>query len=280
VAEKIPESLPPLWVDRAKFQRAVVHLVRNAVEAMPKGGTLRVQAEQCRSGKTVGTPRKAGRYIRLTFADTGVGISPQHLERIFDPFYTTHNRSESKGMGLPMVQGLVAQHGGWLEINSAPGEGTQVRLYFPAREVGADADNDAGDDDGTLPVLPAAPAGRVLVADDDKLMRRVVSHAFEADGWQVAEAGDNTEVVRALADDATPFDLLVLDVGLPGPTTEEALALVFQKMPQVKVLLVSGFALDEQTRNLLRMGDTDYMSKPFSAEELVSKVDEMMVQPA
>ena len=278
LTEQWPPNLPTVWMDQTQFQQAIIHLIRNSVQAMPNGGTLTIRAEEVnlRQADCAGQrDARPGHFIRVSVTDTGIGIAVEHLERVLDPFYTTHNRGLARGMGLKMVQGMAAQHGGWLEIKSEPGKGTAVFLLFPVRKLeaghGAVVKPSA---DGTMRVLPAAPIGRMLVADDEMFIRDIVRRSFETEGWIVDQAGDNDEVLR-LAGQHT-YELMVLDVTMPGPTIEDTLAQLAKAFPQTRILLISGFARDSRIDQLLELAAAEFMGKPFSPREIIARVDRMM----
>jgi len=275
LVEEIEENLPQIWVDQGQLQQALVHLIRNAVEAMPGGGTMTVRTDTYTHKSH--TTAEAEPFVRITIADTGVGISPENRTRIFEPFFTTHGRAKARGMGLPMVQGMVAQHGGWMEIKTEMGHGTAATIYLPIKErENAGSNQRAADDDGTMAVDPAAAPGLMLIADDEPFIRKLVRKIFQAEDWEIEEAGDYNEVLeRVTAGDKT-FDLIILDMTMPGPSTEECLQQISKSAPDTKVLLISGYARDERIERLLAMTPSDFVSKPFSPKTLLTKVDALV----
>ena len=266
VQEVWPDRLPPLWVDQGQFQQALLHLFRNAIEAMPDGGVLSIQAE------TVSEPDEEFLCIRVT--DTGKGISPEHRSRIFEPFFTTHGRAMARGMGLPMVQGMVAQHGGWMEIKTDVGRGTTVALYLPIKPIPSDQGARV-DADGTMLVDPAASPGRMLIADDEPFIRRLITKIFRGEGWQVDEAVDNDEVLSKVSGNGNAYSLIVLDLTMPGASTEETIQHICDTDPAARVLFISGYSRDERIERLLAKTKSDFISKPFSPKELLTRVDEL-----
>jgi len=276
--------LPPIRADRIQFQEAIVQLLKNAVEAMPQGGTLTVRAEPVRAGRGIREGGKAngtrsGRFMRIDVIDTGCGMTQEVLDHALDPFFTTHSRAGKRGMGLPMVRGMVEQHGGWLELETRPGKGTRVSLFLPldetARESGVE--EDLPDEDGTLRVLPAAPVGKVLVGDDDDLVRELVARTFEGEGWHVKTVDGFDKVLRLVEEGGLDFDVAVLDLTMAGGKVEEVLERVQEAAPEMLVVMVSGFGYDELVARLIRQGRgrVSYLAKPFSPSELLQRVDEM-----
>lgn len=283
VEEHIPTHLAKLWVDQGQFQQAIVHLIRNSLAAMPGGGALTVRAEQIAVNSVQALRRgaRAGDFMRISIIDTGVGISPQHLEHIFEPFFTTHGRASAQGMGLPMVQGMVAQHGGWVEIHSEPMKGTRVMIYLPLLRQGVPEEEEISvDADGTMAVMPAAALGHLLVVDDEEFIRDIVRRVFETEGWSVKEARDKNDALKHLEDDKTKYDLVILDITTPGPTTEETLQRLHETNSGTRVLLISGFTKDDRIEKITQENGIEFMGKPFSPKEILTKVDQLMaVQP-
>lgn len=279
--EEWPHSLPTLWADPAQLQEAIVQLVRNAVEAMPDGGTLTVRASPVYVQKSGARSHRGGRpgeYLCISVIDTGVGMSPELLEQALDPFFTTHGRAGRRGMGLPVVQGMVSQHDGWLEMRSQPGRGTQVDLYLPLqkREAPAPEPQPVMDADGTMQVLPAAPVGKLLVGEDEPLIRGLVRKVFEAEGWVVEEVSSFDEMLARLRSGPFDYSIVVADLTMGGPPAEEVLSEILRKQPGIKILLVSGFGRDERVEKLLATTHAAFVSKPFSPKEILAKVDELL----
>jgi len=133
-----PDELPLVKVDRQQLLKGLRNLIQNAYEAMPNGGALRIGAQEFHMTRAEchhirdATP---GRKVRMWISDSGVGIRTEDLRQVMDPFFTTHGRAIARGMGLPMIQGIMAQHGGWMEIHSEVGMGTSIDLYFPVATV-------------------------------------------------------------------------------------------------------------------------------------------------
>jgi PAS domain S-box-containing protein len=280
LAENIPETLPSVMLDQRQFQQAMVHLIRNGIEAMPRGGVLKISAEEVYVHKQHAARHpKSGRFICINVVDTGEGILPEHQPHIFDPFFTTRGRARARGMGLPMVQGMVAQHDGWIEIQSKVGVGTHVRMYLPVMQAPAGAAAaTVSDRDGTMAVLPAAPVGIMLVADDEESIRDIVRRVFQKEGWRVEEAENGTDAVSRFSDRHANIDVLVLDLTMPGPPAEDSIRLIKGIRPDTRILLMSGYARDERVDKLHQSAGVEFISKPFSPKEILSRVDEMMAE--
>lgn len=281
VKEALPDDLPKVWVDQGHLHEALVHLLRNAVEAMPDGGQLTLSAGKALADTIPPNSSLKARaqngYVRISISDTGRGIAPEHRPRIFDPFFTTRSRAVARGMGLPMVQGMVEQHGGWIDIQSEPGRGTTVNLYLPAA-VEPSTPAVPTDEDGTMTVQPAAAPGRLLLADDELSIRRLLSRVFELEGWQVDEAEDYDGVMKAIHEDPSGYALFVLDLTMPGCSTEDAITALRERDPNARVLFISGCSRDERVEKLVQMIRSEFVSKPFSPQKLVEKVDQLLAR--
>ena len=271
VREEWDAALPDLWVDQGQFQQALTHLIRNAMEAMPDGGTLTVRAAPHSDD-----PASGKQFVRIVVRDTGKGIRAEDLKHIFEPFFTTRGRAEARGMGLPMIHGMAAQHGGWVEVNSREGQGTEVSLYLPAAPL---AESDAlpqVDPDGTMKVEAAASPGRLLIADDEGFIRRLVRKIFENEGWQIDEARDYYELIATAKREAGTFDLIIVDLTMPGPSIEVAVPVVVEAQSAARILFISGYSRDERIERLMEQVPSDFIGKPFSPKALVSKVDALL----
>ncbi len=275
--EQWPAGLPAVSIDQTQFQQAMVHLIRNALQAMPNGGHLAIHAEKTavKAEECVGK-RNAhpGNYVCVSVVDTGIGISSDNLRHIFEPFFTTHGYAQARGMGLPIVQGIVEQHGGWIDIVSEVGKGTTVKMFFPIEKK----DKSHESLDSVLPVSPAAPIGRMLVADDEEFIRDIIRRVFEAESWKVAEASETTTALKIIKDPSNRIDILVLDLTMPGPAAEEIIDQAIATQPGLKILLISTFAEDARIQQIIEMKRAEFLAKPFTPKEILTKVDEMMTQ--
>ena len=265
--------LPCVFGDQSRLREAMSQLIRNSLEAMTISGTLTVTVGY-RTHHTATGVLEDPDSVFIKISDTGTGISPESREHIFDPFFSTHSDDGARGMGLPMVQGIVAQHEGWLEIQSEPNHGTDVTVFLPTHQ--SIPPTHEGDDDDTLSVLTAAPAGRMLVADDEEAICRLIQKTFEADDWDVVALPDYHEVLKKVVTEKEEFDLLILDITMPGPSANESLEQILKIHPDIPVLLISGFSRDDRIEGLIEQAKASFLGKPFSTRDLISSVDELM----
>ena len=266
----VAPNLCRVEIDPGQIERAISNLVLNARDAMPAGGvvTLRVENAVLRAGEVAALP--AGDYLRLDLTDRGHGIPAEVLPKIFDPYFSTKQRGTQKGMGLGLTisHALVHQHGGALTAESAAGQGTTFRLYLPAFRKSASP---------FPPALPAPSAGaprsrRILVMDDEPVLRETLLHALDHAGYAVEQAADGKAALalctQALAADR-PFSIVLLDLtvrgGMGGLETMRALRALD---PAVKGVVMSGYTQEAVLRDYARHGFRAALPKPFDLEKL------------
>ncbi len=269
------EAEGPLWVDgdRTQLQQLVLNLVINARDAMPDGGTLTLRTDAVEEARTreLGASTAAllrGPLVRLTVSDTGLGIAPEAMSRVFQPFYTTKDRDKSTGLGLSIVHGVVKDHGGRVDVESEPGEGSTFKVYLPASQ----ADVSILCDDAA-PKLRRGEGQRILLAEDDPHVRGIVSLALESLGYQVIQAEDGPGILSTYDQQGDHVDLMVLDVDLPGQSGPESLRQLRHRGVDTPAILITGaephIAADLDTRSRLLL-------KPFDVSELASAAAEAL----
>ncbi|MFD1787559.1 ATP-binding protein [Sphingomonas floccifaciens] len=253
-----PTELPPAKADPNQLEMAILNLAVNARDAMPDGGTLRISAsrESIRTAHPSGLP--TGHYLRLSVADTGLGMDDETLAKAVEPFFSTKGIGKGTGLGLSMVHGLASQLGGALTITSRPGLGTNVDLWLPQSAVRAE--------DGRIPddVPPTTASGTALLVDDEALVRMSTADMLSDLGYDVVEAESGEEAVRIVAA-GRHIDLLVTDHLMPGLSGTDLIQRVQALRPEVPALLVSGYsemeALDVSVPRL---------TKPYRKDELAA----------
>ena len=278
-------DLPPIKVDRGQFDQVIINLAVNARDAMPGGGQLSIRT----SALDLETPVQRGhdlmpkgRYVLLEVADTGVGIRKEDMERIFEPFFSTKEVGAGTGLGLSTVYGIVHQSGGFIFVDSAPGEGTTFSIYMPEYE-----------DDGETEAASAAPfpateateatdadltgSGTVLLVEDEDAVRMFGARALRNKGYNVLEADNGEEALDVISGTDGTIDLIISDVVMPGMDGHTLVRLVRHELPDVKVILISGYAEDVFRDEIERDPTIHFLAKPFSLKGLASKVKEVMV---
>ena len=285
VGEKVRLSLGhdpvlrPIRADKRQLEQVIMNLVVNARDAMPEGGVVRIETENLKLSAEMKRDRVAvppGDYVIVKVVDEGVGIAPDKLAKIFEPFYTTKRTGEGTGLGLSTAYGIVKQTGGFIFVDSVQGVGTTFTLYFPALDYGAA--------DEPEPVAPPPPRrsenspgeGVVLLVEDEAPVRAFASRALRLRGFNVIEAESGEEALRLLEDPELVVDVFVTDVimpGLDGPTwVREAL----KARPSVRVIFVSGYAEDSLQDSQAKIPNSIFLPKPFSLVELTSTVQSQL----
>jgi PAS domain S-box-containing protein len=267
-----------LWatlVDPNQLENALLNLCINARDAMPDGGTIRIETDNCTLDQGAAAEREmeAGEYVVLSVSDTGTGMTDEVVQRAFDPFYTTKPLGQGTGLGLSMIYGFAKQSGGQVRITSKVGDGTTVRILLPRhdeRETNVDElANFAGS--------PRASAGEtVLIVDDEPSVRMLVTEVLAELGYTAIEAADGSSGLRLLQSDVR-IDLLVTDVGLPGGMNGRQLA-DFGRLarPKLKVLFITGYA----EKAVLAKDHLDdgmgILAKPFAMDSLAARIKELI----
>jgi PAS domain S-box-containing protein len=265
------EELPPLLADQNQIQQVVLNLCVNARDAMPNGGTISLTTRIV-AGSTLPYPNAARdhNYAELRVSDTGTGMPPEVRARIFEPFFTTKKGTDGTGLGLAVVYGIIANHRGYIEVDSTPGVGSTFRILLP---IGGTFAVDA-----PAPDLSNFPSGHqsILVVDDEDPLRQLLRTVFTRKGYKVTSACDGLEAIAIVGDPNRQIDAVLLDINMPGASGVEVLKSIREKRPQLPVLILSGH-LSAETRDYLEeIGQTDYLSKPYRLDELGRRLRTML----
>jgi CheY-like chemotaxis protein len=247
-----------------------MNLAVNAHDAMPQGGTLTLGAKRvdldeqfCRRRVSV----RPGPYVLLYMRDTGVGMTREVLEHAFEPFFTTKEETKGTGLGLSTVYGIVQQSRGLVELDSEPGEGVEVRMYFPHTEAPPAADE-------TTTSLKALPRGSetVLVVEDEDAVRRLSARILQSLGYRVLEARQGRQGLDIGRLHGQRIDLILTDVVMPNMSGPEMINRLKQEREDFKVLYVSGFTPESLVEKVGLEEDARVIFKPFTAEALAQNV--------
>ena len=261
---ELDEAMIPVMADPTQLEVAILNLAINARDAMPNGGMLTFTTRPVAiSGDS---ELEDGDYIELTISDSGVGMPPEVAERAFEPFFTTKEVGKGTGLGLSMVYGMARQSGGAARVESSPGEGTSVKLFFRIAEAAA-SEVTTGVEEPVGTVVPLAPIS-VLVIDDDPDVRGFIVNSLEEQGYRVREASDGREGLAAM-DRETP-DLVVLDFIMPGLSGADVARQIRSKRADQPILFVSGYSETEAVKRTAP--DAPVLAKPFRAEALQKAV--------
>lgn len=268
----------PLWaadVDAGQITQVVQNLVINADQAMPGGGSLVVRAGNIHLQDQEQPGLPAGAYLRIDVQDTGIGIPAQHLERIFDPYFTT--KSKGSGLGLTTSFSIVHKHGGRLVVASEVGKGSVFTLFLPAREGVVLPRHDGAP--GTAAVLPAE--GRILVMDDEPAIRDLTRRMLQRHGFEVITTAHGEETLAAYRQALTegkPYRVVILDLTIPGGLGGRETFLRLKTLdPSICALVASGYS-DQTLAETLALGFIGVVPKPFTAAELWQAVQQALAR--
>ena len=251
--------------DPSQLDQVVMNLAINACYAMSGGGQLKITTEPVTLDEAFCREREwmsPGKYLLLSVSDTGVGISPENLERIFDPFFTTKPQGKGTGLGLSMVFGIVKNHGGCVDVRSEAGAGTVFLVYLPESSEGASKEKAAMD-----PTLPRG-RGRILLVDDQEPVREVAKDMLEALGYEVITAADGLEGVSRYRDLWREIDLVLLDMVMPNMSGGDCFRRMKEINPKARVVLSSGYSMDGAIQDVMNEGILAFIQKPYRLEEL------------
>lgn len=260
----------PIEVDPSQLENAILNLVINARDAMPKGGQVTIAASNVTLNEDdllFHAEMTVGRYVVIAVSDNGSGMPPEVAERAFEPFFTTKEAGKGSGLGLSMVWGFVQQSNGHAQIHSEPGEGTSVRLYFPAAN---ELKTEASTPTATVGLIGGTE--HILVVEDDELVRKHVVAQLGSLGYRIKEAASAAEALEAM-DGGLNFDLLFTDVVMPGGMNGRQLAdAALLRQSELKVLFTSGYTLDAIGHQGRLDAGVNLLGKPYRRADLAAKI--------
>jgi signal transduction histidine kinase/ActR/RegA family two-component response regulator len=258
---------PSIEGDASQLDQVFMNLCINARDAMPEGGRLTIETEQVLINgryREANPWAKEGRYVLVTVTDTGVGMAPEVVERIFEPFFTTKPEHTGTGLGLAVTYGIVRQHGGMLHCYSEPGMGTTFKVYLPVLERLATTV-------GTkVQAAVRSGAERVLVAEDDPAVRAVAVRILERAGYSVSAVEDGDAAHQLALRD--PFDLVLLDVVMPGASCQTTVERLRAQRPNLAILLTSGYSAGANIAALQAQTGLGLLRKPYDPDQMLRAV--------
>jgi two-component system, cell cycle sensor histidine kinase and response regulator CckA len=266
---EVDEDLPPILADREAVEQILVNLVTNARDAMPYGGTLEIAVRNERLGREHrsrtgwGDP---GDYACLSVVDNGAGMDQATLTKIFEPFFTEKEPGEGVGLGMAMVYGLIKQHQGFVDVQSEPGQGTAVRVYFPVTKDRVVP---------SRPERPETPTGgteTILLVEDDETIRRAAQRILEHFGYTVIAAADGQEALNEYHQRRGEVDLIVTDVVLPKLSGPELYQAIRAGSGRPRVLFMSGYPARTVQATTHLDPTLPFLHKPWTVAELTAAV--------
>ncbi len=268
-------DMPAIEADATQIHQVLMNLCTNAAHAMEKrGGVLtvslsRVPSEKVPSGNL---PAAGDDWLCLTVADTGAGIAPEHLDRIFEPYFTTKEKGKGTGLGLAVVHGIVESHGGAVEVRSEPGKGTRFVLYFPSIDAAEEQDEAAGAE------FPSG-TGRILLVDDEKELVDIESQMLRRLGYTVTGACGAEEALECFRRRPASFDLVVTDMTMPQMTGDRLAAALLRIRPDLPIILCTGYSelIDEERAE--KIGLSGFLTKPVTLQDFGDCIRQALDRP-
>jgi PAS domain S-box-containing protein len=268
----MPQGLPAVRVDANQLELALLNLVLNSRDAMPQGGTLTIALRHQPEGPPKGARQSPNGFVRLTVSDTGVGMDEKTAKACIEPFFTTKGPGKGSGLGLSMVHGLAEQSGGWMQIVTAPGEGTLISIVLPVAASGAFV---AKPEPVRREVAPASRSYRILLVEDDVLVALGVTAVLEDMGHKATHALDGSQALSILNSGET-FDLVITDYAMPGMTGLELAHAVKASWPALPVVMATGYA--ELPTGSAPIG-MNRLFKPYRPADLAELMAEIFESP-
>jgi two-component system, cell cycle sensor histidine kinase and response regulator CckA len=270
---KLASDLPDVLGDTAQLRQVVLNLVANAIDALDgQPGAIEIRARQVEADagflhdwSLSQDTLEERHFILLEVEDTGCGMDEQTQARVFDPFFST--KETGHGLGLAAVKGIVAGHGGAIQVRSVPGKGTTMSVLLPIFEGERESTQPLIDDE-VLEAIEQPQSWRILVVDDQELIRDLLAHWLQARGHEALVASTGSEALEIFAERGSELDLVVLDVTMPKMSGLEVLEQIRTTNTTLPVLLSSGYLKQEAAPDLERLGCSGFLQKPFHLHEL------------
>jgi PAS domain S-box-containing protein len=270
----IPNDLRPVEIDEGQMSQVVNNLIINADQAMPGGGMIRVECRNVIVREAAALPLKEGNHVKISFEDHGIGIAPEHLSRIFDPYFTT--KETGSGLGLATTYSIIKRHDGAITVESTPGVGTTFHIYLPASEA------------RNLPKkvkveTSFAGVGKILVMDDEKIVREVVAEILKNLGYEVEVAKDGAEVITLYTkakESGKGFHAVIMDITVPGGMGGEAAIKKLREFdPGIKAIVSSGYSNDPIMAHYGKYGFKEVIEKPYTSIVLGKILHKVLAGP-
>ncbi len=266
----IPDDLWPVEVDESQIIQVFNNLLINADQAMPQGGTITIRAENVMAGDELPLPK--GPYVKISVSDQGIGIPPNYLRKIFDPYFTT--KQKGSGLGLATVHSIIRNNAGYITVESQVGVGSTFYIYLPAVKREALADKMGAAE-------PILGHGRIMIMDDEEMVRDVLGTMLQNLGYEVDYAVDGEEAVNLYAasqQTGQPYSAVIFDLTIPGGMGgREALRQILKRDPEVKAVVSSGYSDDPIMANFKEYGFKGVIAKPYKVTELSRALHEVLI---
>jgi CheY-like chemotaxis protein len=269
----VPNDIWTLLGDPTQVHQILLNLCVNARDAMPGGGNLIVDAQNCTLDEqytAMNIEAAAGRYVCISVTDSGAGIPQEIIHKIFEPFFTTKEPKKGTGLGLSTVAAIVKSHKGLLDVHSEPGKATTFKVYLPAMEDGSAAKQKR------QIVKHRGNGETILVVDDETSILNVTRQTLEAFGYRVLTAQDGAEAVAVYAEKKNEIAVVLTDVIMPIMDGTSLIRVLMRINPSIKIVRASGYCSDASADGFLQAGGKHLLTKPYTAETLLKTMREIL----
>jgi len=271
----LDSELWPVNIDPGQIEQVSMNLVVNAGDAMPKGGKLLIETANVHLDRTYfrnhGVENTSGAYVMLALTDNGTGMDKKTRDRIFEPFFTTKEMGQGTGLGLSTVYGIMKQNNGYVWVYSEPGKGTTFKVYFP--KAGADEVSDTEEQVGDDLLIGSET---ILVVEDSKTLLKITQKMLEKYGYRILTAQNGREALEVFSGHDGPIHLILTDLVMPKMGGQDLVEKIQSEKPEVKLVYMSGYTDRAISDNGMLHKDVNFIQKPFSSNDLVRKVREVL----
>jgi two-component system cell cycle sensor histidine kinase/response regulator CckA len=270
----VAKDLSPVVGDATQMHQVLMNLCVNARDAMPKGGGLTIRAENTYLDENYARMHfeaKQGHYIMISVADTGIGMPADVIEKIYEPFFTTKEQGKGTGLGLPSIRGIVKGHGGFIDVHSEVGKGTEFRIYIPAAastKLRPEEEEPSGQ--------PTGHGELILIVDDETPLLEVAKKTLEDNGYRVLTARDGTEGLAVYAEHKREIDAVVMDMIMPYLDGAATIRAMRRLNPEAKIIASSGLSANDNAFEAADEGVRIFLKKPYTAEKLLKALAEVL----
>ena len=271
IFENYEEDIWAVKVDQKQIEQVLLNIYINAWQAMPQGGELYLRTENAvldgRGGKFFTTA--PGKYVKISIRDTGRGMDETTMQRIFEPFFTTKEIGTGTGLGLASAFGIIKNHNGYIDVHSRPGEGAVFSVYLPVTDEEVRLP-----DTQAVELVPGSET--ILLVDDEKAILDACDAMLQRLGYTVLAAQGGHEALNVYREHGATIDLVILDIIMPDLNGGEVFDRLLAMDPEVRVLLSSGYSIEDQAAEIMARGCDGFIQKPFQLEELHRQIRELL----
>ena len=273
---KLQNNIWMTEVDHSQIQQVLLNLFVNAWQAMTNGGNLYIETQNIKlEDEAMAFEIKPGRFVKISVTDNGIGMDEKVQQRIFEPFFTTKKFGQGTGMGLASAYSFVKNHGGIIDVSTQLNIGTTFNIYLPASEN--KMEKEIFEQQATKPLDEILYQGKAaLVVDDEKQVLSTIEIMLKNIGFHLYSALSGSSAIKLYKKNKKEIDIVILDMIMPEMDGARTYLLLKEINPDIKVLFSSGYSMEAQIQELFNYGGVDFIQKPFSSNELLNKINELI----